>query len=432
MKEDFLHYVWQYQYFRKEQLTITAGDELVVLHPGVYNRSDAGPDFSMARLKIGQTEWVGSVELHLKASDWHRHGHQHDGKYNQVVLHVVWEEDAKVQREEGTTMPTLELKNRVAVPLQASYHELLWSKTIIPCAGQVSQVPGIYQSAMMDKTLLERLEQKANLVLERMDQSKQDWESTVYQTMAAGFGFKVNQDGFLRLTQVLPWAMIKRYRHNKKQLEALVFGQAGLLQGTQDAYGRALAQEYRYLAHKHSLPEPLPKRAWNLLRLRPSNFPAVRLGQWYAVLQAQEHLWSGLVACQSGAEYYAFFRQEPPLYWQQQYMPGKPSAQPFTRIGDDSIQGLLINVVAPLLVAYSRRFGTLAYQEKAIALVESLKKEQNKITRLYAGLGFPHATAADSQALLGLYQAYCTPKKCVHCSIGHRLMKQNLILPHAT
>ncbi|WP_210463642.1 DUF2851 family protein [Rufibacter roseolus] len=429
MKEDFLHYIWRYQYFRKEQLRTSAGEELLILHPGFYNRSDAGPDFSGARLKIGDTEWVGSVEIHMKASDWRRHQHQYDDKYNQVILHVVWEDEEMVWREEGTPMPTLELQGRIALPLQAKYQELTWSKEEIPCAAQAIQVDRIFKSAMMDRTLLERLEAKANLVLERLEQNRQDWESTVYQTLAAGFGFKVNQEGFLRLTRVLPLNLVNRYRSSPKQLEALVFGQAGMLEKKEEqepeTYLLDLAKEYRYLAQKHSLPEPLPPAAWNYLRLRPSNFPAVRLGQLLAVLQSQSHLWSGMVACETKEDYLRFFRQEPPSYWQQHYAPGRPSAQTFGTIGEESIQGLLINVVAPLLVAYSRRMDNVAYQEKAVGLLECLGREQNKVTRLYTHLGFPHTCAGDSQALLSLYQTYCAPRKCVHCVIGHRLMKQN-------
>ncbi|MBC3539937.1 DUF2851 family protein [Rufibacter sediminis] len=430
MKEDFLHYVWQYQYFLKEHLQTTEGEALIILHPGFYNRSDAGPDFFNARLKIGETEWVGSVELHLKTSDWRRHQHQLDAKYNQVVLHVVWENDEEVQREEGTLLPTLELAGRVALPLQAQYQELLWSKDVLPCASQADRVEVVYKSAMLDRTLLERLELKADVILERLQQNRQDWESTVYQTLAAGFGFKINQEGFLQLTQVLPWSLVKKYRNSPKQLEALAFGQSGLLdlesEESQDEYLIRLRKEHRYLAQKHSLSNPVPKSVWNYLRLRPANFPAVRLGQWLAVLQAQAHLWSGMAACETREEYFSFFRQTPPLYWQEHYAPGKTSAQPLSRIGDESIQGLLINVVAPLLVAYSRRMDNPAFQEKAVELLERLRPEQNKVTRLYTGLGFPNNTAADAQALLGLYQTYCTPRKCVHCVIGHRLMKQNL------
>ncbi|AMM52888.1 hypothetical protein TH61_10405 [Rufibacter sp. DG15C] len=431
MKEDFLHYVWQHQYFNKEQLLTTTGEEITILHPGFYNRSDAGPDFSSARIKLDETEWVGSVEIHLSSSDWRRHHHQRDAKYNQVVLHVVWQEDEVALREEGTPMPTLELQGRVQLPLQAQYQELLWSEAVIPCAPQTHLVDGIYKSSMLDKTLLERLQLKAELVLERMEQSRQNWESTVYQTMAAGFGFKMNQDGFLFLTQVLPWGMVQRYQKKPAQLEALVFGQAGLLSHitAPDEYALQLAKEHHFLSHKHALEEPLTAKAWNMLRLRPANFPGIRLGQFLAVLLAHEHLWSTLVACSTIKEFKEFFQQEPPAYWQQHYAPGKKCKQTFARIGEESIQNLLINVVAPLFIAYSRRTGDYFYQGKAIALLEQIPKENNKITRLYTGLGFANKSAADSQALIGLYQRYCQPKKCLNCVVGHRLMKQHLTRP---
>ncbi|GAA4304935.1 DUF2851 family protein [Nibribacter koreensis] len=431
MKEDFLHYVWRHQYFNKEQLRTTTGEEVTILHPGFYNRSDAGPDFSSARIKLGETEWVGSVEIHLSSSDWRRHHHQRDAKYNQVVLHVVWQEDEVALREEGTSMPTLELQGRVQLPLQAQYQELLWSQAVIPCAPQAHLIDPIYKASMLDKTLLERLQIKADLVVERMAQSKQNWESTVYQTMAAGFGFKVNQDGFLFLTQVLPWTLIQRYQKKPSQLEALVFGQAGLLSdiNSPDEYAVQLAKEHQYLSHKHSLEEPLTTKAWNMLRLRPANFPGIRLGQFLAVLLAHEHLWSTLVACTTAKEFEEFFRQSPPSYWQQHYAPGKKSKQTFSRVGEESIQNLLINVVAPLYIAYSRRTGDYLYQDKAISLLEQIPKENNKITRLYSSLGFQHKSAADSQALIGLYQRYCQPKKCLNCVVGHRLMKQHLTRP---
>ncbi|GGK64736.1 DUF2851 family protein [Rufibacter glacialis] len=432
MKEDFLHYVWRFQYYKKEGLVTTAGQEVVVLQPGLYNKSDAGPDFFGARVRVGPTEWVGSVEIHLKASDWRRHQHHQDAKYNQVVLHVVWENDAPVYREDGSEMPTLELRGRVALPLQAAYQELLWSQEVLPCAAQASSVDPVYKSSMMDQALLSRLEVKAGLVLERLAQNRQDWESTVYQTLAAGFGFKINQEAFLQLTQVLPWNIANKYRPVPKQLEALVFGQAGLLTEKEgempDPNVEALQKEHHYLRQKHSLSEPLPRSAWNFLRLRPANFPAVRLGQWYAVLRAHPHLWSAMVECSTLDEYFRFFKQTAPSYWQTHTNPGKMASRPFSIIGSESIQGLLINVVAPLLVAYSRRMDNATYQEKAVELLETLPKEQNKVTRLFTGLGFPHRSAADSQALLGLHHAYCAPRKCVHCAIGHRLMKQNLSL----
>ncbi len=429
MKEDFLHYLWQHQYFRKEALQTTSGEAVQVLHPGQYNRSDAGPDFFNARLLLDQTEWIGSVEIHLKATDWRRHQHQHDAKYNQVILHVVWEEDGEILREEGTPIPTVELKDRVNLPLQATYQALLWSQETIPCASQVHAVDAIYKSAMLDKTLLERLAVKADVILARMDRSQQDWECTVYQTLAYGFGFKINQNGFLQLADALPWPLVMNYRQSPGQLEALVFGQAGFLQDVppDNSYLQKLSKEHRFLAYKHTLPSALPMKSWNMLRLRPANFPAVRLGQFLAVLQAHAHLWSGLKDCTSLPAFVAFLRKPAPLYWQQHYAPGKKATNPFVSIGQESVFNLLINVVAPLLMAYGRRTDNFAYQAKAIALLESLPKEKNRILRLYDGLGFPQAAAADSQALLGLYHSYCNPRKCVHCTIGHRLLKQNLL-----
>jgi hypothetical protein len=297
MKEDFLQYVWQYQYFDQAELQTAEGERVLVIRPG-HRNADAGPDFLGAQLLLNEVKWAGSVEIHLRASDWLRHQHQHDPKYDQVILHVVWENDSPITRTDGSPIPTLALRGRVAVDLLSSYQNLLHSPASLPCAPFIKAVPDLTRKSMQDRALMERLEEKADLVLQQYRSTGQDWEATAYQVLAAAFGFKINQEPFARLSRALPLAVLKRHRQALFQLEALLLGQAGLLPGEKegDDYTQRLGKEYAYLAHKYELaPNALRASDWNFLRLRPSNFPTVRLAQLAALLATREHLFSSLL-----------------------------------------------------------------------------------------------------------------------------------------
>ena len=285
MKEDFLHYVWQHQYFDKGDLCTTAGEEIQILRPGQRN-ADAGPDFLNARLRLGEVEWNGAVEIHLRASDWQRHHHQVDAKYDQVVLHVVGQADADVHRTNGSLIPALALVPRLAPDLLGRYEALMQASPAspLPCAPLLGQVPMLVRTMMTERALLERVEQKADTLAALHEYLGQDWEATAYHALMAAFGFQKNSEPLARLAKAVPLALVRRHRHDQRQLEALLFGQAGMLAETPetaaDDYLRDLRQEYDFLRHKYDLgPTALAAHEWNYLRLRPANFPAVRLGQ---------------------------------------------------------------------------------------------------------------------------------------------------------
>lgn len=427
MREDFLHYVWQHQYFDKADLRTTAGEEIQVLRPGQRN-ADAGPDFLNARLRLGEVEWSGAVEIHLRASDWHRHAHQFDKKYDQVVLHVVLTADAEVRRTNGSLIPALALAPRLAPDLLARYEALLAAPPAapLPCAPLLPQVPLLVRTMMTERALLERIEHKAETIAALHDRLGHDWEATAYHALMAAFGFQKNSEPLARLAKAVPLAVLRRHRHDARQLEALLFGQAGFLvesaETAGDAYVADRRQEHEFLRHKYGLAEAaLAAHEWNYLRLRPANFPAVRLGQLVGLLHRRPALFDALLTARSVAALTEFFAGAPaPDYWRRHFRPGRAGKVP--ALGKTSIELLISNVVVPLRVAYARHIGQPALVEGSVALLSELPAEHNQFTDLYEEVGFEHRTAADSQGLLALHKAYCQPRRCLHCAIGARLV----------
>jgi hypothetical protein len=428
MREDFLHYVWQHQYFDKVDLRTAEGDEIQVLRPG-HRNADAGPDFLNARLRLGEVEWNGAVEIHLRASDWARHNHQTDPKYDQVILHVVGRHDADVTRTNGSMIPALALQARLAPELLARYQALVEAPAAapLPCAPLLSQVPEISKTMMTERTLLERVERKADTIMTLHQHLGQDWEATAYHALMAAFGFQKNNEPLARLAKALPLAVLRKHRHDQRQVEALLLGQAGFLvdneETAEDEYIQDLKQEYAFLRHKYDLgSSALLVHEWNYLRLRPANFPPVRLGQLAGLLHARPAFFDALLTAQSVAALVEFFQAPTPAYWRTHFRPGRPGKVP--ALGKSSIDLLITNVVVPLRVAYARHVGQPAVVESSIALLNELPAEHNQFTDVYEALGFAHRTAADSQGLLTLHQNYCAPRRCLHCAIGSRLVQQ--------
>ncbi|GAB3586843.1 DUF2851 family protein [Hymenobacter daeguensis] len=428
MREDFLHYVWQHQYFDKADLRTAEGEEIQVLRPGQRN-ADAGPDFLNARLRLGEVEWNGAVEIHLRASDWNRHNHQTDPKYDQVILHVVGSHDVDVARTNGSRIPALALQARLTPELLARYTALVEAPAAapLPCAPLLNLVPEISRTMMAERALLERVERKADAIMALHQALGQDWEATAYHALMAAFGFQKNSEPLARLAKALPLAVLRRHRHDRRQLEALLFGQAGFLveneETASDEYIRDLRQEHEFLRHKYSLgAAALAVHEWNYLRLRPANFPPVRLGQLVGLLHVRPALFDALLTAQSVAALTEFFQAPAPDYWRTHFRPGRAGKVP--GLGKTSIDLLITNVVVPLRVAYARYVDKPEVVESSIALLAELPAEHNQYTDAYEALGFTHRTAADSQGLLALHKSYCAPRRCLHCAIGSRLVQQ--------
>jgi hypothetical protein len=404
MQESFLHYIWQFQYFDKTDLATTQGESLQIVRPGIHN-TNAGPDFSDAKVRIGLMSWAGNVEIHVSSSEWETHRHHKDRAYDSVVLHVVWTDDKPVTLEDGSLLPTLALKGKIDTQLLTRYRKLMGTSFVIPCARQFSNVPGIIKLSMLDRVLVERLEEKSKSVIELLEYNNHDWDETTYQLLAKNFGFKVNGQPFFQLSKGLPYKYLARHADNPKQVEALLFGQAGFLdEAAGDSYHRYLRREHKMLATKYSLFEAKMKASqWKFLRLRPANFPTVRLKQFCVLVCQKKNIFSRIIELENYSSAYQLFEAGD--------------------MGPTSIDNIIINTVAPLLVAYGRRQGDNSWLERAQKILESVGAENNRILRSWAALGLDVKNAFDSQALIQLFNSYCVPRRCLDCSIGACLLK---------
>lgn len=427
MSEDFLYFLWQFQYFQKSNLQTAAGEALQILAVGLRN-TNAGPDFLNGRVLIDGLEWVGNVEMHLRSSDWHRHTHTHDPAYDSVILHVVWENDAVIERPDGSLVPTLALKPLTSLLLLQRYRSLLDSREVIPCANQFESVPELQKRSMLDRVLLQRLQRKAATVHEMLARNQQDWEETTYQLLAQNFGFKINAEPMLRLAQGLPLKVLLKHRDNLTQLEALLLGQSGLLTnapGTDD-YSLTLEREYSFLATKYGVnSHQLRAHEWKFLRLRPANFPTVRLAQLATLIQQQTSFFSLFIHTEKMEQLSNVLHVQQSDYWRKHYLFQKESAVKVPALGKTSVENIIINTVVPLLAAYSEARDNHSFLDKAMEFLEQLPTEKNHVTDLWVTLGQTTKTAFDSQAVIELYTHFCQPKHCLNCTIGTTLLRHS-------
>lgn len=422
MQESFLHYLWQFQQFNKNHLQTTDGQPLHVLKTGSLN-SNAGPDFLQARIVIGTTEWAGSVEMHLRSGDWQQHRHHENAAYENVVLHVVWEHNQPVMRQDNSLIPTLALAPLTDKTLITKYLALLENLTSIPCAPQWAAVKDIHKRQALDKALMHRLQEKAAMVEELYKKTEHSWEETAYQVLARNFGFKINAEAMLALAQSLPLKILQKHADSLLQIEALLFGQAGLLPSqSENAYVQSLRREYHFLKHKYQLESSVTAEQWKFLRLRPANFPTLRLAQFAALLHRHPLLFSSFLSLQNPDELAIRWQVTPSAYWQEHYHFGKISRH-IGKLGKDSLHNILINSAMPLLVAYANYKSETSYTERAVTWLEALPAENNKITRLWEDIGQPIQNAFDSQASLGLYHHFCTGRRCLSCPVGVALLR---------
>ncbi|MGC4022734.1 MAG: DUF2851 family protein [Cyclobacteriaceae bacterium] len=423
MSESFLHYIWQLQYFNKQSLTTSEGENISILKTGNLN-TNSGPDFSLAKVKIGDVEWAGSVEVHIKGSDWYLHHHEIDDAYENVVLHVVWENDKPVYRKNKTLLPTLELKERVNESLLKEYTKLINSSLTVACGKVFGEVDSFVKTSMLDKSLLQRLETRANYVKELLNQNTGDWEETVYQLLAKNFGFKINAEPFFRLSKSLPYKIIQK-QNSLIQVEALLFGQAGMLETkTKDEYISSLFHEFHFLEQKFSLQNgKLNAAEWKFLRLRPANFPTVRIAQFASLIFNMKNIFSLIISSESYSAIRETFSQGQSDYWRTHYRFGAKAKGVVPELGELSIQNIVINSIAPLLVAYGKHRDEQMLIDRAIELLQQIPAEENRITRIWSDLGLKVKSAFDSQALIELHNSFCEKRLCLNCDIGSSILK---------
>lgn len=425
MTEAFLHYIWQYQYFNKEGLKTSEGESLQIFQPGNAN-SNSGPDFSDARIKIGNLEWRGSIEIHIKASGWNDHQHNVDEAYEKVILHVVWENDKRIFYNDGSPIPTLELKHKISEEHWNRYKKLITNAESIPCTNHWSIIPELSKLSMLDKAVTQRLQKKSKIVEELLVKKLGDWEETCYRLLCKNFGFKVNADAMEQLAEALSYKIILKSGDKPYQIEALLFGQAGFLEkSSSDEYVQILKREFNLLSKKYSLQQKQMREAqWRFLRLRPANFPTIRLSQLTAVLSLHKNLFSKILACKTSEELIELFKVKQSAYWLQHYQIGKQADTRIDGLGKSSIQNLIINTVAPLLAAYGKLHDDYSYVDRGIDLLQHIPSENNKITRQWIDLGFKVKTAFDSQGLIEQYNSHCLKRQCLSCTIGVHIINK--------
>ena len=424
--EILLQYIWKYRLYESVALQTTKGERLEVLDPGIQNR-DSGPDFFNAKIKIGDTLWAGSVEIHDKASDWCKHGHQEDAAYKNVILHVVLEEDATVERpfsHEEIPQCVLSVPDRVV----ANVEWLLSRDSNLACLERLPAIETVHRTEWLDALLSERLDRKTEDIFKWLEQKQQDWNEVFYILLCRNFGFGVNGDAFERLARSLPLKCIQKQRNSISQVEALFLGQAGLLHEEaegQHYYYRFLQQEYEFLRHKYTFLVPLEPYLFRNLRLRPNATPHIKLVQLAAIFSQREHLLSAILQARTPREIKDLFRINASDFWDTHYNFKHASAFRKKGLGENALNILLINSVVPIMFAYGHAHHQPEYSERALKLLERIPAEKNTIIQLFQQAGLEVKHAGDSQALIQLMRNYCEPKKCLYCRFGYQLLRKS-------
>jgi Protein of unknown function (DUF2851) len=416
MTEQLLQFIWQFSYFNKGELQTVAGERIELIHAGQHN-TNQGPDFTNAKIKIGTTTWAGSVELHIRSSDWEKHRHTGDRNYDNVILHVVWEDDAP-----AGTLPVLELKDRISGLLLQRYEDLMQSQSFIACEKMLHTVPALTWKSWKDRLLAERLTRKSGLVMQYFEQSGSHWEEACWWLLARNFGIKINADAFEQVARSLPLNLLAKARHQIHQLESLLMGQAGLLnRDFEEDYPQLLQKEYAFQRRKYKL-NPTPGILY-FLRMRPVNFPTIRLAQLAMLIHGSTHLFAKVKDSESLAAVKTWLNVTANDYWHYHYRFDEPAAYRPKHLGESMITNIVINTLCPLLFAYGCYQGEPAYKNKALQWLEESAPENNAITRGFSQLGVVAGNAFDTQALLELKNGYCNHKRCLGCAAGNNLMK---------
>ncbi|MBB2144367.1 DUF2851 family protein [Pedobacter sp. LMG 31464] len=422
--EEFLHFIWQFRLYGAQKLYTTDGDVIEIIQQGILNKN-AGPDFNNVKLKIKDTTWVGNVEIHIKSSDWLLHKHELDSAYENVILHVVYEDDAPIYRKDGTLIPVLVLKGLFPLRLLANYEQLISSTNNFPCEKQIHEVDEFQINGFLSRVLVERLEQKSGEVREKLTVLKGDWDETFYHFMAKNFGFKLNATPMEMLAQSLPQQLFGKHKDNPLQIEALIFGQAGFLnQVFEDEYPQQLKREYQFLQKKYNL-VPIDISLWKFMRTRPQNFPTIRLAQFAALIVNSNHLFSKILLIKSHRDLQQIFENLPVHpFWKTHYHFNKQAEDVSVQLGKKSIHNILINTLSLFLFTYGKVMDQYKLINRTFALLENLPTESNVIIQQYVAAGVNIKNAFNSQAILQLKKAYCNEKKCLNCVIGIKILKQ--------
>ncbi|MBK7306473.1 MAG: DUF2851 family protein [Chitinophagaceae bacterium] len=418
MTEKLLQYIWQFQYFNYGDLYTEEGELLQIIHPGSLN-SNQGPDFSDAKIKINTTTWAGSIELHINTSDWKNHKHSNDKNYKNVILHVVWQHDINL----NLPCSTLVLQDKVPKLLLSKYDELMNADSFIPCEKNIQQINSLTWQSWKERLLVERLEQRTELIYDYLQKNNNHWEETFWWLLARNFGVKLNSVAFEKIAQSVSLNILAKHKGQIHQAEALLFGQAGLLDGVfAEDYPTLLQKEYRFLKKKYNLQKI--EASLIFLRMRPSNFPSVRLAQLAMLVHNSLHLFSKIKESSDIKNIRQLLEVTANDYWHYHYTFDEISAFKKKKLGGQMIDNILINTVVPVLFGYGHYHGENSFKDKALQWLEEIKAEKNSITHGFTSLRVENKNAFDSQALIQLKNEYCNKKRCLDCSVGNKLIRK--------
>lgn len=419
--EQLLHYVWKHKIFSLKELKTTTGQQVEVIDTGLAN-TDAGPDFFNAKLKLDGVLWIGNIEIHERSSDWFKHGHHADTGYNSVILHIASEIDMEISRSNGERIPQIQLICPEAV--RTNYKELLETDSYPPCYRIIPSLSPFTAHSWMSALQMERFEQKATLLNERLKRCQGNWEDAFFITLARNFGFGLNGDAFETWAHQLPFRAVDKHRNDLFQIEAIFFGQAGILEDSDgDGYYLRLKKEYTYLQHKFGL-IPMDASLWRFLRLRPANFPHIRIAQLACLYHRAYGLLSRIMETETLQGVRDILKGGTSEYWLTHYTFGGSSPSRPKALSNTSLDLLIINTVVTFLYAYGLHKGNRVLCARAGSFLEELKAENNYITRMWEQCGMKASNAADSQALIQLKKEYCDKKKCLYCRIGYEYLKR--------
>jgi len=424
MQEDFLHYVWKFQKFSKTQLKTTSGEEIEIISQGTHNL-DSGPDFFNAKIKIGNHLWAGNVEIHINSSDWYAHHHETDPAYDAVILHVVWQNDVEVYRKDNSALPALTLNDKIGNPIFKNYQNLFAkNKKWINCENHFAETDDFLLHNWLERLYFERLENKSNVVFQLLEKSKNDWEAVLFQLLAKNFGLKVNGDAFFSLAASFDFSVVRKLWNRQQDLDALFFGQAGLLdKEAEDSYYQSLQSDYSYIKTKFQLSntEVVPVK---FFRLRPVNFPTIRLAQLAAVYANEHQLFSKIIEAKTKEEIYQLFSYATTGFWDTHYHFKSISPKRKKKLTPAFIDLIIINTVAVIKFCYAQEQGKDKTDE-IIHLLSSVSVEENSIIQKFNGLKPIAENALQSQALLQLKKNYCENNRCLQCAVGNAFLQNN-------
>ncbi|MDH5413649.1 MAG: DUF2851 family protein [Flavobacteriaceae bacterium] len=421
MKEDFLHYLWKHKLFSLQSLITTNKESIELFRSGEHNHL-SGPDFFNALLKIDGQRWAGNVEIHVKSSDWYLHGHEKDENYDNIILHVVWEHDVNIHTKNSGLLPTLELKNFIKTDVLNNYKKLFsTTKTWINCEKDIASTDDFLLNNWYDRLYIERLEEKSTFIMNLLKSSNNDWEAVLFKLLAKNFGLKINSEAFFELADRLNFSIIRKQRNDLESLEALIFGQAGfLIEPIENGYYQKLQKEYQYLTSKFNL-TPVSNSRFQFFRLRPNNFPTIRIAQLAALYNQKENLFSQILKINELVDFYKLFSIQVSPFWKDHYSFTSASKKNNKSLTKSFIDLLLINTIVPFKFIYLRKMNKLN-EEVLVETVRHIKPEKNSIIDKFNEIGISTHNAFQTQSLLQLKNEYCSKQKCLDCNIGNDLL----------